>query len=431
MRHIAQGGIEGNGGPLPYLAEIGRSFGHHDLSHARAHQGPAAASAALALGARAYTFGNQVAFGRSPNLHTAAHEAAHVVQQAAGVRLSGEAGQAGDAYERHADAVAGLVVAGRSSEQLLDRMPAPGSGAPGLPRRVVQCAAIKTDYGKFDAPTYDALGPKGSEYGVHIVLTFDPDRKKVNATKIGLTQSVRYQLAGTAVDYFPVGRGRRVPSGAGEGSQVDTYGGGPYGNPLYAAVAPKAKDKLGSTRTKASWGHHGWNYKDARGRLHHRNAELVDHPSMPGRTNNSAQLFESVALAVEGVQRGTYMGSVSWGWSVDGAGKFTKQPVTLKSKGNPSAGFVAAAKQWNKTSVGGTVKTIADPTTVYRDNFSVAFAVPKGTKVRVTRGTAFHNGMSYDQVTIETGPKRGKSGLIKVNDMQEGGGRPVIKLPIP
>lgn len=74
------------------------------------------------MGARAYAMGNHVAFGIQPDLHTAAHEAAHVVQQRAGVSLSGGVGQAGDAYERHADAVDDRVVAGESAEALLGAM---------------------------------------------------------------------------------------------------------------------------------------------------------------------------------------------------------------------------------------------------------------------------------------------------------------------
>jgi hypothetical protein len=58
-------------------------------------------------------------FDKSPDLHTAAHEAAHVVQQAQGVNLYGGVGEAGDSYERHADAVADRVVAGQSAADLL------------------------------------------------------------------------------------------------------------------------------------------------------------------------------------------------------------------------------------------------------------------------------------------------------------------------
>ena len=70
--------------------------------------------------ASAFARGNDVAFGGTPDLHTAAHEAAHVVQQAGGVRLADGVGREGDEHERHADAVADHVVRGESAETLLD-----------------------------------------------------------------------------------------------------------------------------------------------------------------------------------------------------------------------------------------------------------------------------------------------------------------------
>jgi hypothetical protein len=95
-----------------------------------AHEGPAASAAAHGLGAQAFAFGNSVAFASPPDLHTAAHEAAHVVQQRSGVQLKGGIDQPGDPHERHADAVADAVVAGRSAAPLLDqvsRTRAPGA----------------------------------------------------------------------------------------------------------------------------------------------------------------------------------------------------------------------------------------------------------------------------------------------------------------
>jgi len=425
----AKQGVAGSAAPFPHLARIQPAFGRHNISHAHAHEGSRAAAAARAIGARAYTMGDHVAFAGSPDLHTAAHEAAHVVQQRAGIQLPSGVGQVDDVYERHADAVADLVVSSHSAEALLDEMAPAGSQALGIQRQIVQRAPIKTDFGEFDTTKYDKVGPAGSEHGVDIVLTFDPDRTKVNAKKIGLTQSVRSTLAGTDVPLYPVERNRMVPSGTGAGSQIDRYGGGNYGNPLYPTQAPGAKDKLGDTPTVAGWGQHGWNYKDGK-TVKHQKAILKDRPTLPGRGNNSGQHFETAALAVEGAQSGTYMGSVSWGWSVDGSGSYTQEPVALKSKGVPSAEFNAAAKQWNKTSIGGTVKTTADPTNVYDASYSVAFTVARDTEVQVTGAAPIHNNVTYDEVTIKSGTKAGSAGRIKVNDMKETGGASVIKLPI-
>ncbi|MEZ4453736.1 MAG: DUF4157 domain-containing protein [Nannocystaceae bacterium] len=119
---IARRGTRGPSTRLPFLDTLQSAFGRHDLRHVQAHFGPEAAEANRAMGAMAYTFGDHVAFAGAASLHTAAHEAAHVVQQRAGVQLKRGVGEKGDAYERHADAVADRVVRGESAEALLDRM---------------------------------------------------------------------------------------------------------------------------------------------------------------------------------------------------------------------------------------------------------------------------------------------------------------------
>jgi hypothetical protein len=113
---------------LPFLDIIQRSFGRHDISHIQAHTGSDAARRALAMGAEAFAQGPEVTFLGTPSLHTTAHEAAHVIQQHAGVQHPGGLGREGDAYERHADEVADRVARGQSSEALLDATP----GARGL-----------------------------------------------------------------------------------------------------------------------------------------------------------------------------------------------------------------------------------------------------------------------------------------------------------
>jgi hypothetical protein len=114
---------------LPFADRIQAAFGpRHSVASIQAHVGGAASESAGAMGASAYATGNHVVFANAPDLHTAAHEAAHVVQQADGVNLYGGVGQAGDAHERHADAVADAVVAGRSAAPLLDQYSACASG---------------------------------------------------------------------------------------------------------------------------------------------------------------------------------------------------------------------------------------------------------------------------------------------------------------
>ncbi|WP_199272113.1 eCIS core domain-containing protein [Paraburkholderia acidiphila] len=430
IRETAERGASGGGEPLPYLAEIQRAFGRHDVRNVCAYQGSSAAAAARAIGARAYTIGERVAFGGSPDLRTAAHEAAHAVQQRAGVRLSGGVGEDGDTYERHADAVADQVARGGPAEALLDRMAPAGSRSFGMPQQAVQRAAISTNFGDFDTAKYDALGPTGREYGVDIELTFEPDKDKVDARKIGLTQTARSQLAGAAVAIEPSRRDRLVASGTGEGREIDRTTLGAYADPLYNSNVPGAKYKLGDAPPMSN-AQYGWNYKDQSGALKHHIAKLIDTPKLPGHGNNAAQTFETAALAVEGAQSGVYMGSVSWGWSVDGAGKFSKLPLSLVAKGNPSPEFKAAAKQWNKWTAAGTIKTTSAPTNVYDAAYSVAFTVAKGTQVTVTGPSDIKNDLVYSPIRIAAGPHSGMDWRIKVTDLKDvGGGKPSIDLPI-
>lgn len=122
IRKIAQNGIAGAARPLPYLDQIQRYFGpKHDLRRVKANVGGKATESSRQMSAEAYTSGETVAFRGTPSLHIAAHEAAHVIQQRAGVQLQNGLGQTNDNYERHAEQVANEVVAGRSAEDILDR----------------------------------------------------------------------------------------------------------------------------------------------------------------------------------------------------------------------------------------------------------------------------------------------------------------------
>ncbi|MFI5289464.1 MAG: DUF4135 domain-containing protein, partial [Polyangia bacterium] len=121
VQAAAESGVRGPAGSLPHQATIQKAFGKHDVSHVKAHVGGEAAKGAAAMGAEAFATGDHVGFAGAPSLHTAAHEAAHVIQQQAGVHLSGGVGQEGDRHEQHADAVAQRVVEERSAEGLLDQ----------------------------------------------------------------------------------------------------------------------------------------------------------------------------------------------------------------------------------------------------------------------------------------------------------------------
>ncbi len=151
-RAAARRGAAGAGGTLPYFNLIQRAFGRHDISHIRAHLDGSARAAATELGEEAYAFGHHIVFSGYPDLHTAAHEAAHVIQQAAGVSLPTGFGEEDDAYEVHANAVADLVVNGESAEALLDQF----SGGARAEEPAIQCAPKKRRSGS-QSPESDTM----------------------------------------------------------------------------------------------------------------------------------------------------------------------------------------------------------------------------------------------------------------------------------
>jgi|GEM_PF-1681791 len=162
-------GVADGGSNLPHLDTIQESFGRHDVSGVKSHVGGSAKEAAESMGAEAYATGNDVAFRESPDLHTAAHEASHIIQQRAGVALKDGVGEQGDKYEQHADAAADAVVAGKSAEGLLDQMSGDGAGDGGVQHAVQKEDADGGSGGgggggdETDMATESAVRSEGSE----------------------------------------------------------------------------------------------------------------------------------------------------------------------------------------------------------------------------------------------------------------------------
>ena len=186
VQTIAAAGVADARAPLPHGETIQRAFGRHDVGHVRAQVGGAGAEASAAIGATAYATGDRVAFAAAPDLHLAAHEAAHVVQQRGGVQLAGGVGAAGDRYERHADHVAELVVAGRSAEAALDEL-AGGGGSPAVQRH--------------DSPTHVRTGDSVPGEGVTLTdaatgetLTFSPGELSALVDYVGFCDGLQQRF---------------------------------------------------------------------------------------------------------------------------------------------------------------------------------------------------------------------------------------------
>ena len=164
VHEAAAQGLQGPATTLPFAERIQASVGSHDLSGVDAHIGGSAAVANKAMGAEAYASGNNVAFAIQPSLHTAAHEAAHVVQQRGGVQLKDGVGERGDTYEKQADSVADAVVRGESAAAILYRGNTTSSPATGNNAPIQRWDGDEhTDVGN--------IGSKGDTYGFDYVPT--------------------------------------------------------------------------------------------------------------------------------------------------------------------------------------------------------------------------------------------------------------------
>jgi len=124
----AQEGVAGGGRAYPFLEQIGPLFGDHDVAGLSAHIGGQAGEVCQDLEARAFAHGDSVAFKGTPDLWTAAHEAAHCIAQSAGESVAGGVGNVGDAGEQMANAVADRVARGESAAELLPSLQAAQSG---------------------------------------------------------------------------------------------------------------------------------------------------------------------------------------------------------------------------------------------------------------------------------------------------------------
>ena len=218
---------------------------------------------------------------------------------------------------------------------------------------------VATWGGDFDTRTYTAVKDgAGTDVGVDIQLEFKPG-KMVESSHIGMVQMVNSKDLGVPLPLNATVKGRSIGKGADVGAHVDQLQ--DFRNPIYYTQKGKKGDRLSSTKSigdMAGGGRPGWRHKDAKtGKISTRSARLNDTPQLPGRGANASQVFESTAVALEGKQRGTYYGSVEWGWRTDAAGTFSIIPLAKKQDDAPSDSFREATGLWNasKTSTGGNV----------------------------------------------------------------------------
>lgn len=222
----------------------------------------------------------------------------------------------------------------------------------------VLSAPVIFDYGIFK-PNDDIDGK-----GILMDLEFIPNQSKANAEKIGLIQSVISKdsdgnpaVLEPRIDKRTVRNttwyGKRKPE---YGSHIDRLG--EYHVPIYGADKTDSSgtliNDLTDTPTMLGSSTVGYCYRDATNNLQLQNARLVDHPQ-----NHYEIEFETTALALKGVQKGAYYGSVSWGFKFDGL-NVTPKYLKPVSNTNPSVNFMEAAKKWNSSKSGQTLRANKD-----------------------------------------------------------------------
>jgi hypothetical protein len=430
--------------PAPVKSKMEGAFGF-DFGSVRVHEGEHAG----ALGAAAYTQGDQLHFAPGQydpssqgGQELIGHELAHVVQQgegrvAATTQFKGVDGNDDAGLEHEADTWGARAARGEP----VGRGGGGGSAAGGsIQRKVVQRSPQPTHSGRFLDTDYTQTGR-----GVTMTLEFEPGAE-VDATKIGLSQSVKTLASGSPIIVDPQTAPRQVPSGAGAGFEIDRVPGRNdpiYGSPTMPAGqglsnTPMSNAPAGTTPEVVDPAHRnttyrlGFHHSDGTG-PHAQNAQMMDRPAGLSAPSTGME-FETTALAIEGTQAGTYYGSVKWGWNIDAAGTVTRLPFTVASQGVPTQNFLAAAGLWNSATAGGTLKARNAPTQIYArsgGSFTASFTITQNTVV-LSNGIINAGAAAYVSITIQGGPHNGQSGFVPATDLvDQNDGLATIDLPTP
>jgi hypothetical protein len=179
-------------------------------------------------------------------------------------------------------------------------------------------------------------------WGASMRLEFTP-KAPANATKIALVQSVLAFKNGAF--YYHDDDTTEARSYA--GTSIDQAPGSR--SPFYADNPTTGNGTLGSSSVQQNAGEHGYRYTNFWGTRKVKNAWLRDTPHFRDVNAASCQIFETTAIAVEGEDKGTYYGSVSWGWRRRDNGTVKLEPLKVVSQGSVSDAFKLSLAQWNKT----------------------------------------------------------------------------------
>jgi hypothetical protein len=328
----------GSGQPLDHSVRsrmegaFGRSFGN-----VRIHHNAASHTLNRSLQARAFTTGSDIFFKQgaydphsSAGQHLLAHELTHVVQQS-----------------------------GKVNRMMIQR-------------------AFDTSGGTWSYNTYKTIVEE-SKPGAEIELHFTPNNS-VESSKVALVQKVKkihngknldaekkvQEQAGTLVgNASKTAANRTTDSGEGHWDRALTYTNPVYGAQNLAAgkdiseTASSKYDMSNENPAKRSNYQLGHRYNSFFGMKNNvRDAILWDKPNQPSAGPGTEMIFEVSAVSIAGPQKGTFYGSVEWGFQITGTEEEPQNniiPFTVISQGTPSANMMELAEVWNNkpTIIGG------------------------------------------------------------------------------
>lgn len=301
------------------------------------------------LKAHAYAQGTDIHLGPGQEKHLP-HEAWHVVQQMQGrvqatMQTKGKVNINDNAdLEKEADIMG--VRALQCSEEEHKKLSNISSSNP-LQRKVLQ-RAVDTAGGTWDTTKYEAWGPKRPDYfsplgvGAEIALNFMPGKGSPFGSKIGLIQTVT-----ATKDGVPDPTGMEAVALNNSGTAIDRIEGST--SPVYGVdnTPLKKAQKLNDNLNKE--GENTYGVRNLIG--NNQAAKLWDMPSSDvSEKALILKTFETAAVVLEGKNKGTYLGSVSWGYeSPSGKKEPELKPTTLtmSSFGTPTQEFQNAAEEWN------------------------------------------------------------------------------------
>ncbi|WP_155849070.1 hypothetical protein [Amycolatopsis vancoresmycina] len=304
------------------------------------------------------------------------------------------------------------------------------------PRRAPAPAGVRTWGGAFTAEQYALLEvtPPGGHrligHGADITVSFRPG-PHADADRIEFVQLARTVQNDEPYNKYTANdketrtaESRMVP---GDGAHIDQLPRVP--SPWFAPATP------------------GYRRRNAAGKWQATDASMHDTPTLSSgdigtsaaeaHTGEWSQQFETAVVATAGAQKGTYYGSVRWGWRWPEP-LARRDPELLKfeivSAGVPSPTFLAAAKLWNDslTSEGARPEPVpiaenrkvkAKSAQLWDDPVKrrTIAALPKGTPVQRIdvrpRSSVPSRSWFWAKVTVTGGPDAGRTGWLWLTDL--------------